>query len=401
MKFKYEEVKNEKTLLAPSLMAAILSSSVQASDIDFSGYGSIRGGVLVDDDITPRYYGYDDKVDFKNESLFALQAKATLNEKWNATIVLQARGEKDFDLEARWAYLSYQYSPDTSISVGRFALPYFRNSDTQDIGYSHNYSRLPTAIYLGEEYDIIEGVRIMHTALVGDGDITFKGSFGSFSGQASGYDFELDNILQASAEYTYEWFSVFVGLLSADATFTGIDEVFNNGLESSLGGFGYQVTENGMVLNPGGANVYDMNELYAHEESTLYWTTGFTIDYENWLFNAEYATYDIDDSFVEETKVMYVALGYRFDKAVVSFVHEDYKIDSDYDKANSADPYINAFVVSATDNLFASNSYDAQGIHLRYDLDQGVALKFEYTLINNDLADKSASLVTFGVDFIY
>ena len=184
-------------------------------------------------------------------------------------------------------------------------------------------------------------------------------------------------------------------------SFTGIDEVFNNGLESSLGGFGYQVTENGMVLNPGGANVYDMNELYAHEESTLYWTTGFTIDYENWLFNAEYATYDIDDSFVEETKVMYVALGYRFDKAVVSFVHEDYKIDSDYDKANSADPYINAFVVSATDNLFASNSYDAQGIHLRYDLDQGVALKFEYTLINNDLADKSASLVTFGVDFIY
>ena len=294
----------KKTLLAPSLMAAILSSSVQASDIDFSGYGSIRGGVLVDDDITPRYYGYDDKVDFKNESLFALQAKATLNEKWNATIVLQARGEKDFDLEARWAYLSYQYSPDTSISVGRFALPYFRNSDTQDIGYSHNYSRLPTAIYLGEEYDIIEGVRIMHTALVGDGDITFKGSFGSFSGQASGYDFELDNILQASAEYTYEWFSVFVGLLSADATFTGIDEVFNNGLESSLGGFGYQVTENGMVLNPGGANVYDMNELYAHEESTLYWTTGFTIDYENWLFNAEYATYDIDDSFVLETKVM-------------------------------------------------------------------------------------------------
>jgi hypothetical protein len=389
-----------KTLLASSLMAAILSSSVQASNIDFSGYGSIRGGLLTNDDITPQYFGYDDKVDFKNESLFALQAKASLNEKWNATIVLQARGEDDFDLEARWAYLSYQYSPDTTISVGRFALPYFRNSDTQDVGYSHNYSRLPTSIYLGEEYDIIEGVRIMHTALVGDGDITLKGSFGSFSGQAGGNDFELDNILQGSIEYTYEWFSVFAGVLSADATFSGLDSFIDNGLTNTLGGFGYQVNDS-MVFDPAGTNVYDMNDLYADGESTLYWSTGFTIDYENWLFNAEYAAYDIDDSFIEETKVMYVALGYRFDKAVVSLVHEDFDIDPDYDSASSSDANVNAFVVGFTDSLFKPDSYSAQGIHLRYDLDQGVALKFEYTVINNDLADESASLVTFGVDFIY
>ena len=391
----------KKTLLASSLMAAILSSTVQASDIDFSGYGSIRGGLLVNDDITPQYFGYDDKVDFKNESLFALQAKATLNEKWNATIVLQARGEDDFDLEARWAYLSYEYSPDTTISVGRFALPYFRNSDTQDIGYSHNYTRLPTAIYLGEEYDIIEGLRIMHTTLVGDGDMTFKGSYGSFSGEASGQDFELDNIIQASAEYTYEWFSVFAGVLSADGTFPTTGTFFDNGLKGALGGFGYQITDSGTVLNPGGVSVYDMNELYGDEESTLYWTTGFTVDYENWLFNAEYAEYDIDDSFIEKTKVMYVSLGYRFDKAVVSFVHEDFEIDSEYESANSADPFVNAFVKGAIDSLFKPNSYDAQGVHLRYDLDQGVALKLEYTVINNDLADKSSGLVTFGVDFIY
>ena len=392
----------KKTLLASSLLAAIISSHAQASDINFSGYGSIRGGLLVNDDITPQYFGYDDKVDFKNESLFALQAKANLNEKWNATIVLQARGEEDFDLEARWAYLSYQYSPDTTISVGRFALPYFRNSDTQDVGYSHNYSRLPTAIYLGEEYDIIEGVRIMHTALVGDGDITFKGSFGSFSGQigSDNYDFELDSILQASVEYTYDWFSVFAGVLSAKASFPTLDSSIDNGLTATLGGFGYEVND-GMVFDPAGNNVYNMDNLYGDEESTLYWSTGFTIDYENWLFNAEYAAYDIDDSFVEETKVMYVALGYRFDKAVVSFVHEDFKVDSDYDKASSSDANVNAFIEGFTDSTFASDSYDAQGIHLRYDLDQGVALKLEYSVINNDLADDSASLVTFGVDFIY
>lgn len=387
----------KKTLLASSLIAAILSSQAQASDINFSGYGSIRGGLLVNDDITPQYFGYDDKVDFKNESLFALQAKATLNEKWNATIVLQARGEEDFDLEARWAYLSYQYSPDTTISFGRFALPYFRNSDTQDIGYSHNYSRMPTAIYLGEEYDIIEGVRIMHTTLVGDGDLTFKGSFGSFSGEVSNTGFELDNILQASVDYTYEWFSVFAGVLTADASFDN-KASFDGGLMQSLPGY---TVANGVAFNPSNVAVYNMKDLYADEDSALYWTTGFTIDYENWLFNAEYAAYEIDDSFIEETQVMYVSLGYRFDKAVVSFVHQDFDFNYGYEQANSTDPYINAFVVGTTDSLFKPDAYDAQGIHLRYDLDQGVALKLEYTVINNDLADESASLVTFGVDFIY
>lgn len=387
----------KKTLLATSLMAAIISSHAQASDIDFSGYGSIRGGLLVNDDITPQYFGYDDKVDFKNESLFALQAKATLNDKWNATIVLQARGEEDFDLEARWAYLSYELSPETTLSFGRFALPYFRNSDTQDIGYSHNYSRLPTSIYLGEEYDIIEGIRVMHSTFVGDGDLTFKGSYGSFSGEVNDRGFELDNILQGSVEYTYEWFSIFAGVLTADASFD-TNAGLNIGLEQSLPGY---TVSNGTAFNPSNVAVYNMEDLYADEDTALYWSTGFTIDYENWLFNAEYAAYDIDDSFFEETQVMYVSLGYRFDKAVVSFVHQDYDTSYDYDQASSEDPFINAFVVGTTDSLFKPDAYDAQGVHLRYDLDQGVAVKVEYTVINNDLADESASLVTFGIDFIY
>ncbi len=390
----------KKTLIASSLISAILSSSVYATDINFSGYGSIRGGLLVNDDITPEYFGYDDKVDFKNESLFALQAKANLNEAWNATIVLQARGEEDFDLEARWAYLSYELSPETTLSFGRFALPYFRNSDTQDIGYSHNYSRLPKSIYLGEEYDIIEGVRVMHSTFIGDGDLTLKGSFGSFSGQVNDVDFDLDNIIQASAEYTYEWFSVFAGILSAEASFDTKTSL-NAGLEATLPGY---TVADGVVYTPsalGTAAVYNMEDLYADEDSTLYWTTGITIDHNNWLVNAEYAAYDIDDSFIEETQVMYFSVGYRFNKAVVSFVHQDFDYSFDYEQANSTDANVNAFIKGTTDSLLKDNSYDAQGIHLRYDADQGVAYKLEYTRINNDLSNESADLVTFGVDFVY
>lgn len=391
--------KMKKTLIASGLLSAILASNVYATDINFSGYGSIRGGLLVNDDITPQYFGYDDKIDFKNESLFALQAQANLNDAWNATIVLQARGEDEFDLEARWAYLSYELSPETTLSFGRFALPYFRNSDTQDIGYSHNYSRLPTAIYLGEEYDIIEGVRVIHSTFVGDGDITFKGSFGSFSGQVQDNDFELDNIIQGSVEYTYEWFSIFAGVLSAEASLANQDTL-NAGFNAALSPLGYELSD-GIAYNPQGAAVYNMDDLYAEEDSTLYWSTGITIDHDNWIVNAEYAAYNVDDSVIEETQAMYFSVGYRFDKAVVSFVHQDFDFDYEYEQAKSSDPYVNAFIIGATDSTFKPDSFDAQGIHVRYDADQGVALKFEYTRINNDLSNESADLVTFGVDFVY
>ena len=229
---------------------------------------------------------------------------------------------------------------------------------------------------------------------------SLKGSFGSFSGQVNDVDFDLDNIIQASAEYTYEWFSIFAGILSAEASFD-TKASLNAGLEATLPG--YTVTD-GIVFTPsalGATAVYNMEDLYADEDSTLYWTTGITIDHNNWLVNAEYAAYDIDDSFIEETQVMYFSVGYRFDKAVVSFVHQDFDYSFDYEQANSIDPYVNAFVKGTTDSLLKDNSYDAQGIHLRYDADQGVAYKFEYTRINNDLSNKSADLVTFGVDFVY
>ncbi len=88
-----------------------------AADINFSGYGSIRAGMLLNDNFIPPIYGYTDKVNFKNESLFALQASSQLNKDWNATILLQASGQDDFRIEAKWAYLSYAVTPEIQIST--------------------------------------------------------------------------------------------------------------------------------------------------------------------------------------------------------------------------------------------------------------------------------------------
>ncbi|WP_286262645.1 porin [Thalassotalea atypica] len=390
-----------KSKLAIVIGALIFSNATLASEINFSGYGSIRGGLVLDDDHYPRNFNYDDKVDFKNQSVFALQAQAQINDDWNATVVLQASGHEDFEVEARWAYLNYQLTPETIFTFGRFALPYFRHSDTQDVGFSHDYSAMPRSIYRGQDFDVIEGIRVMHSTFIGDGDITFKGSYGSFSGQtatANGdVDTELNNIVQLSAEYTYEWFSMYVGAVSAK-TNVDIDDQLDYHLMSSLSGY---TIDNGVAYNPNNIPVYNMSELYVDEDDALYLSTGVTFDFDQWVFNAEYATYQVEDSFSEASTSVYASLGYRFDKTTVSFVVEDQNFGEDYDSAKSSDPIVNSYLKAVNDSFARPSEYDSQGIHVRYDAFAGVAYKFEYTYATDDLEDKGASVVTFGLDFIF
>ena len=395
------QFKLNKILIAATALLGISSNLVIASEIDFSGYGSIRAGIAIDENSAAPSFGYDDKLDFKNESTFALQTKAQLNDKWSATLVLHASGKNDFDLKARWAYLNYQISPETVITLGRFALPYFRHSDTQDIGYSHAFTRMPKSIYAGQEFDVIEGVRVTHNTFVGDGDLVVKGSYGNFDGQANtalgSVDTEVNNIVQLSAEYTYEWLSVYVGVLSSDVLLD-INDPIDRGLMQSLPGYN---VSNGIVYDPDNNSVYDMRNTYVDEDRTTYYSAGATTEYENWVFNVEYAEYDIDDSFFETTKGFYASLSYVMDTMTFSIVHEDASYSFEYEHANSLDPYVNGFVTEISNAFFLGDEYDAQGIHIRYDAFPGVAYKFEFTKTNHDLTGDDNKIVVLGVDFVF
>ncbi|NTS78364.1 porin [Catenovulum sp. SM1970] len=389
-----------KTTMLCILM--LFSLKVFATDINFSGYGSIRGGIETDDDSASPSFGYDDNVDFKNESLFAIQAKANLNDFWSATLVMRAAGDEDYDIEARWAYLNYQIQPETVITFGRFALPYFRHSDTQDIGYSHNYTRMPISIYAGQEFDIIEGIRVAHSTFLGDGDLTLKGSLGAFDGEVAVLgqqrDIDINNIIQFSAEYSYEWFSAYAGVVSAETTLD-INSALGQQLIYTL--TGYRVDGDQVFSPVTNSYVYNMQDAYVDEDDSLYYSAGITAEYESWIFNLEYAAYDIDDSLFEENEAYYAAVSYNFGDITLSFVHEDVSYSFDYEHANSTDPNVNAFLIGSTDALFKDDEYDAQGIHLRYEAHLGIAYKLEYTQTNHDLSGDDNSVVVAGIDFVF
>ena len=128
-------------------------------------------------------YGYTDEIDFKNESLFAIQFQSDLGEKLSVTAQLMARGNNDFDAEFEWAFLTYQLTDEWRLNAGRLRTPFYKYSDFKDVGYAYDWSRVPEAVY-NLDFDNIEGVSLYRTATVGSLDSTLQFIAGSFDGDA-------------------------------------------------------------------------------------------------------------------------------------------------------------------------------------------------------------------------
>lgn len=81
------------------------------------------------------------------ESRAGLQVDWKLDRQWSATAQLTARTLKDQTLNLEWAYLSYAFSPEWKLQVGRKRIPLYYYSDFQDVGYAYNTIRPSPDVY--------------------------------------------------------------------------------------------------------------------------------------------------------------------------------------------------------------------------------------------------------------
>ena len=152
----------KKTAVALAILAASVAAPVWA-DVTINGFASIKAGMTTGSDES--LYGYDKDIDFKNESLFALQIKSDLGEKLSITGQLVGRGSKDFDVGFEWAFLTYQLADNMHINAGRLRTPFFKFSDFKDVGYAYDWLRVPQGVY-GLCFDNIEGISFYRTAQI-------------------------------------------------------------------------------------------------------------------------------------------------------------------------------------------------------------------------------------------
>ncbi|KXI30931.1 porin family protein [Paraglaciecola hydrolytica] len=419
------------------LSAIALASFTTQADVRINGFANLIGGITTSD---KSLYGYDDKISFSEESLFAIQVSGDINNKMTATAQLVARGQNDYDPDFEWAYMTYKATDNLSVSVGRLRLPLFNYSASKDVGYSYHWLNTPRSVY-DVPFNNLDGIRFDYSNYTGDWEYNLSVSSGAFTGPAFGTEIKGDNVVLLSAEASYEWFKI-RGV--AGSAKTSLD------MASSTSGSLIEATQGLALVNAFGfSNLVD--SLQWNDDTGEFYGLSLQVDKFDWFISAEMTQIDVAESFIAKTDAYYVTAGLRIGAWTPSVTYEKSKSEFQ-DKfqpqiqqmlstqfsagqvaAFAATPIgslVDMGVQAQTQGAFtlttlpvtqsspiitsAMNDFIVQGLlnstvsensvlsaSLRYDYDTNIALKFDVTKYTNDLSNSDVTLVRFGVNYVF
>lgn len=389
-------------LAACGIMLSALSLDTYA-ELRFNGFASIRATAADSDNGTPpfdRFKG-DGDISFKDESLFAVQASADLSEGLTATVQLLAEGTDDFNVEAQWAYLTYEISDTHSVSAGRLINPIFFQSQYEKVGYAHNFSRLPKSVYGDFDFSTLEGVSLNSTYFIGDLMLETKFTYGNWDGDvfvaSAGTDVStgVKNILSANLVLGGDWWKIFAGGFTSEFEGGDLDTVFLATVQPGV--------EAAAALGADAADITRFQKgVTVDGEEGLYLFTGLSIDSNNILFDVEYVSYDVENSLVQSSTGWFAAIGYRFGNSVITLHQENLEEDTDLDFLDGVNhPVLTATGTQVAEAL-ANTNIDATGITWRYDFHPSATLKVDYLAgENEDPAIGDYSIWSVGVDMVF
>jgi len=376
---------NKKTLVALAIVGAL--STPAYADITINGFASVKAGMSMGSDET--LYDYTDELDFKNESLMALQVKSDLGDKLSVTAQLMGRGEDDFDIGFEWAFLSYQLNDNTTINAGRLRAPFYKYSEYMDVGYAYDWTRVPASIY-GIGFNNIEGVSLYRTDVLGGFDSTIMAMIGGYEGETRLGDGSLDNFMGASWELSRDWYNFRVAYYTADATLT----FANQDLNTLLGA----LSANGL-----GALA---NEMSFDKDKGTFFGIGAGIDRESLVIVTEYNHVEVENSLFSDRDNYFVSVAYRLGTVTPYISHEWQRHDAKTDiylpyqgLANTPAAPLYYGTVAAVESQ--QRETDTFNVGLRYDFHASAAFKLQYTSQKDKLTDERASILVAGVDLVF
>jgi hypothetical protein len=144
--------------------------------VTFSGFGTL--GVVHSDygqaDFIGRVdqdsgAGYGSKWSVTPDSDLGVQANVTLTRALSAVVQVIARDEVDgsYTPNIEWANLNYQFTPDLGVRVGRMLLPSYQHSESQNVGYTLPWVRVPSEISYTDTAEHSDGLDVLYRLKTG------------------------------------------------------------------------------------------------------------------------------------------------------------------------------------------------------------------------------------------
>lgn len=372
------------------LAIALASLNAYAADVKVRGYASVVAGQTLDSEDT--VYGYENSLNLKNDSLAALQFNAEISDKLSATIQTIARGRDDFEVNMEWAYLTYKFSDSLQLSGGRIRAPFYRYSDFIDVRYAIPWVSAPDTVY-GFDFPGYDGFSLVKTNSFGSWDSTVQVVYGELQGELPGSNLEITSEDFSGISWTMvrDWLTLRLGYVTSRSS---LPITQYEGLAASVNSVGQASMTDTTALE---------DNILIEKDRGDFFGAALGIDYNDWLLNAEFVTYAVDDSLLAETDAYYVLVGKRIGlwTPTLTYSNQSGEVSDDiYDNVPAGPIATNFNPVFA--QVIAAGETDTDLIiaSLRYDFEPGAAIKFEY-LDREEISGDSAGLFRIAVDVVF
>ena len=243
-----------------------------------------------------------DKVDFIPSSSVGLQITTQLVKWADVVFQLTADGDDDhgevYEANTELAFLRLRSGKALQMHIGRFRLPLFLYSETQQVGYTYPWQYLPNAVYRLTPFTNMNGMSLLYTKPLGLSNWTMK--WDAFWGSNKS-QYQLDN---------------------PTSTMSNFDE------DNILGG-GLRLGNDQFTLRGAYAHLdFTNNDNTVSSKNASLWSVGSKMNIAPMFFIAEYGHRNMSTNQLLTMSGYYLTAGFRQGKFMPAITYSSVKTDN-------------------------------------------------------------------------
>lgn len=333
-------------------VSALITSPAQAGNVDINSFLTIGAATMSEDG----FYlaNTNENISFENDSHYGVNLRTQVTDRVSGAAQLLATStNSNFNLDAEWAYLSYQISTDVSLRAGKLNLTTFLLSDYAKVGYLHPWVRPPVEVYNNNPLRNFLGLELLHL-----------------------------NRFGRTAKLTSQ---IFVG--SAQASNGALEMKANDGY-----GVNFQLDTPGFTLRAGAISpviqvqAFDPAsntnvELLDEDDRGVMYTVGASVDVGGFVMYTEAVATDTEgqtQGIFPNQKGAYLTMGYNMGKFLPHVTFGTSSGDVYTGPTDLLDPLCGGAVGCTGANVVqAPKTQDSVALGLKYTIDDSVSVKFE------------------------
>lgn len=250
----------------------------------------------------PSGAGYSQKYSAGVDSRIALQLDAKFTPQLSGVVqvISQLRYDNTYTPSLEWANIKYEFTPDTSVRLGRIVMSTFLASDYRNVGYAYPWVRPPLDVYNMMPVNTNDGADLSYRTHFGDATNTIQGFYGvdNLKSPGNAYNPAIANNPARNSWGIFDTYESGPTILRlayqhSNLTLDGVNTFFD---QFKL--FGQQ----GVAL----ANKYG-----SYKVPITFWGASASYDPGKWFVMSEIGQSKILPSFMGEQRAWYVSSGYR------------------------------------------------------------------------------------------